>query len=111
MTAFEITKKELQGYNVTDEAIKYALLRSGINENENIDDISSFVNGKEFELMKAQLLLDFVLSSYESWSQGDRSVKSDFETLKRYISGIYAKYGKRDPFADLEKKPKVWKIS
>lgn len=103
MTAFEIAKQELQGYGLTDSQIEYELLKKGINKDENISDVGKFTSSKDFELLKASLLLNKLLSGAESWSQGDRSEKRSVDAIKEWIKAVYRKYGLLDPFED--KKP------
>ncbi len=102
MTAFEIAKQELQGYGLTDSQIEYELLKKGINKDENISDVGKFTSSKDFELLKAGLLLNKLLSGAESWSQGDRSEKIDYSSLKEWIRYVYRKYGLLDPFPEKE---------
>ena len=103
MTAFEIAKQELEAFGISDKQIEYELLKKDIDKDKEISDIGKFTSSKDFELLKASLLLNSVLSGAESWSQGDRSEKRSVDAIKEWIKAIYRKYGLLDPFE--EKKP------
>lgn len=109
MTAFEIAKQELKAFGISDKQIEYELLKKGINKNEEISDIGKFTSSKDFELLKASLLLDSILGGAESWSQGDRSEKRSIDAIKAYISAVYNKYGLLDPFKDINR-PTIVKL-
>lgn len=100
MKAIEIARIELRSFNLTDDQLKYELSKADLNENEEVGDIDLFTTSKPFELMRAGLVLNFILTESESWGQGDRSEKRNFNALKNYVSSIYRKYGLSDPFEE-----------
>lgn len=100
MKAIEIAKIELRNFRLTDDQLRYELNKAGINESEDVGDIDLFTTSRPFELMRASMVLNFILTESESWAQGDRSEKRNFNALKNYVSSIYRKYGLMDPFEE-----------
>ena len=104
MKAIEIAIQELSKYGLSESQLTYELSKKGIEANKEIENVGSFTSSQDFELMKAEILLNIVLSGAKSWTQGDRSKTRDFDGLKAYARTIYTKYGLVDPFADLDKR-------
>lgn len=100
MKVIEIANNELSGFGLSEEQVKYELTKAGISIDEEITDIGKFVTSKSFELMKAGKILDIILTEAESWNQGDRGEKRNFDALKNYVSSIYRKYDLQDPFEE-----------
>lgn len=102
MKIIKVVRNELRGFGLTDEQLEYELQKAGFNPNDEVVDIGEFTTSKEFELMKARCALDHIITQSESWSQGDRSEKRNFDSLMSYISNIYRKYGLPDPLKEDE---------
>lgn len=109
MTVIEVVNKELEKFGLSDSDIAYFIEKMGGNPEDTVN-IREFVNSKAFELAKAELIKDFILENPESWTQGDMTEKHNFDALKLYVSNVYRKYGKPDPFSDTTKRPIVRRL-
>lgn len=109
MTVIEVVNKELEKFGLSDSDIAYFIEKMGLSPNESVD-LKTFASSKVFELTKAELIMNFILSNPESWGQGDMTEKHNFDDLRLYVSNVYRNYGKPDPFADTTKRPIVRRL-